>query len=362
MRPTIVCIEDELIVLRDLEKLLKKEFEDSFSIEAIENSGTAIEIIKKMHRSDVEIPLIISDHIMPQINGDKLLIEIHSLYPDSEKILLTGHADLNAVANIINNAKLSRYITKPWEEKDLIMAVKQAISIFYNNRALDVTTAELTRINKELSKKINIFYKFVPAEFLNFIKQEHNEKHIGLDKYINKEMTILFSDIRNFTGISEKLSLSDNYKFLNTYLKLMNPIIKNNNGFIDKFIGDATMALFPAATDAINAGIEMVGLTKDKNNPIYKKFNIALKFGIGINTGDILLGTIGDKSRMQTTVIGDAINLASRVESLTKTYNHPILITENTKLKISKNIDARIIDNIKIKGKTGMFPIYRINI
>ncbi|MFK5971477.1 MAG: adenylate/guanylate cyclase domain-containing protein [Candidatus Marithrix sp.] len=111
------------------------------------------------------------------------------------------------------------------------------------------------------------------------------------------------------------------YDFINNYLKIMGPIIRNNNGIIDKYIGDAIMALFSNPNDAINAGIAMLNILIDFN----KTKTIKVKIGIGINTGRLMFGIIGEEHRLQYTVISDAVNLASRLEDATKTYNSPLI-------------------------------------
>lgn len=153
------------------------------------------------------------------------------------------------------------------------------------------------------------------------ISSEKDIKDVELGDQIQKQMTVFFSDIRSFTELSESMSPMENFNFINSYLKRINPIIRKHNGFIDKFIGDAVMAIFPESPeDAISAAIEIQLEVRKYNSHRHNNGYRPIQIGIGINTGSLMMGTVGDSNRMDTTVIGDTVNLASRLESLTKQY------------------------------------------
>ncbi|MCP4159839.1 MAG: adenylate/guanylate cyclase domain-containing protein, partial [Deltaproteobacteria bacterium] len=203
------------------------------------------------------------------------------------------------------------------------------------------------------------FSRFVPVEFLKSLKKE-NLTDIKLGDQVEKRMTILFSDIRSFTSLSETMSPKDNFKFLNSFLERMVPCILRNHGFVDKFVGDAIMALFPDnPADAISAAIDMQTeiqkMNKDMDIMVEKKISI----GIGIHVGDLMLGTIGVTDRMETTVISDAVNVAARMERLTKLYNTGILITGDTLIGLDK-FQSRYLDTVIVKGKNIPNSVYEI--
>ena len=170
--------------------------------------------------------------------------------------------------------------------------------------------------------------RFVPTQFLNFLGRE-SIIDIGLGDAVQKDFSVLFTDIRSFTTLSEKMSALENFKFLNSYLQKMGPLIHANNGFIDKFIGDAIMALFPKSPDeALTAAIAMRQDLSKYNVTRRERNYEVIEMGIGIHSGSLMLGTVGSKSRLDTTVIGDTVNLASRLESMTKTFKIPIMISD----------------------------------
>ncbi|HYX05016.1 MAG TPA: adenylate/guanylate cyclase domain-containing protein, partial [Reyranella sp.] len=161
--------------------------------------------------------------------------------------------------------------------------------------------------------------RFVPHAFLRIVgKPSIVDVELGDNK--QETMSILFSDIRSFTTLSESMTPDENFTFINAYLERMGPVIRNHNGFIDKYIGDAIMALFTNADDAVRAGLAMLETLAAFNAERRPAGQPPIGIGIGINSGSLMLGTIGEKQRMEGTVISDAVNLAARVEDLTKTY------------------------------------------
>lgn len=204
------------------------------------------------------------------------------------------------------------------------------------------------------------FLRFVPREFLdNLDKKSLSEVKLG--DHVQREMTVFFTDIRDFTSLSEALTPQENFKFLNSYLKNVNPIIRAHKGFIDKYIGDAIMALFPDdPDDALLAGVNLQKAVVKYNQGRRLAGYVPIAIGIGIHRGDLILGTIGEADRMQTTVIADAVNVASRLEGLTKTYRVGLLVSGAVVecLKPNHPFKLRHLGGVKAKGKTQSVEIY----
>ena len=154
----------------------------------------------------------------------------------------------------------------------------------------------------------------------------------------------------------------ENFSFLNSYLNQMSPIIRENKGYIDKFMGDGVMALFKnSANDAVKAAIEMQKYLIQYNASSFKNKTHKINIGIGINTGEMMLGTLGETNRMEGSVISDAVNLASRLEGLTKNYKAGIIISEETYKNINKDLFAiRFIDLVAVKGKNKAIKIFEV--
>ena len=214
----------------------------------------------------------------------------------------------------------------------------------------------------KINELLNSMRRFVPFEFLNFLDKK-SITEISLGDQVNQEMTVFFSDIRSFTKLSESMTPRETFNFINSYLKRMGPLIRENKGFIDKYIGDSIMAIFPTDPDyALLAGIsirkELVLYNSQRLSYGYPPIHI----GIGIHTGNLMLGTIGESQRMDTTVIADSVNLASRIEGLTKFYGVTTIITEITKSKLKnpEQFNMRFIGLVQVVGKEESVPIYEV--
>jgi class 3 adenylate cyclase len=175
-------------------------------------------------------------------------------------------------------------------------------------------------------------------------------------------MTVLFSDIRDFTSLSEKMTPEENFEFVNAYLSRMGPMINKHNGFIDKYIGDAIMALFPSEKDALNASVAMLEKLQEFNRVRKMAGQVEVKIGIGLHTGHLMMGTVGDHHRMDGTVISDAVNLASRIESLTKQYGVKILMSQGSydRLENTEWFSIRVIDKVAVMGKAESVTVVEI--
>ncbi len=368
-KQVIICVDDEKTILKSLKTELKDALGNTYRIEIAEGGKDALELIAELLEDGYEIPLIISDYVMPDMKGDELLRLVHELSPKTLKVMLTGQATIEAVGNAIKNSKLYRYIGKPWQTEDLKLTVTEAVHSYSQDKKLAEQNAELRKINQELElalsqqlKLTEAAKRFVPNEFVSLLS--HNSlSDVLLGDSVEKEMSILFSDIRDFTTLSELMTPQENFNFINSYLSIMEPSIIKNHGFIDKYIGDAIMALFGySADDAVKAGISMLKSLDEYNQHRISRSYAPIKIGIGINTGSLMLGTVGSTNRMDSTVIGDAVNLASRVESLTKSYGVSMLITEKTFFELSDSASYAIrnIGCVRVKGKSNLVTIYEV--
>jgi PAS domain S-box-containing protein len=642
-KPTILCVDDELLILDSLKRLLRKALGKDYLIEVAGDGQEALELTNELIEEGYEICVTIADYIMPKIKGDELLRRIHEISPKTIKIMLTGQADIDAVGNAIKYANLYRYIPKPWHNDDLALTVKEAINSYVQEQKLAAQNEQLHQMNQalaasnreqaELIAKLHdkehrlqqlleampvgvlvveatgqpsyinsraqellgqglvtncrleelrsryqlyqarrdrlyplekdpiwqalqgnyaavddleilrrdrqiplevwgtpiynargevqsalvafqditarkqaendlkeaeqkyrsifenalegifqttpqgrylsanpalaqiygydsptdlissitdlntqlyvdlqhrqtflklmdeqgavsnfeslvyrkdgstiwiseharavrdrdgtiLYYqgfvqdisdrvaaeaerdrftaelyqlnqalgRFVPREFLQFLNRE-SIVEVELGDQVQQEISVLFADIRNFTALSEKITPAQNFEFINDYLSHMEPAIVSNRGFIDKYIGDAIMALFgQSADDAVKAGIDMLCQLEAYNQLLRQRNLPAIAIGIGINTGELMLGTVGSASRMDSTAIGDAVNLASRLEDLTKAYSVPLLISQHTFTRLQRTNDycIRLIDRVRVKGKIEMVSVFEV--
>ena len=270
-----------------------------------------------------------------------------------------------------------------WTTKDVVGPVKELLNNMELTGQGELDQFSIVRTNdeigelaqgfNEMSQKIKDYIlsisrinqansRFVPRQFLDYLGKD-SIADINLGDQIQKEMTILFSDIRSFTSISENMTPKENFNFLNNYLGYMEPVIRINKGFIDKFMGDSIMALFSENVEnAINSAIEMRIKLAEFNQVMSQFGRDPIDSGIGIHTGNLMLGIVGGEGRMDGTVISDAVNLASRLEGLTKMYGSSIIISEDTLIKLNdpSQYNYRFIDIVKVKGKREAVYIFEI--
>lgn len=180
----------------------------------------------------------------------------------------------------------------------------------------------------------------------------------------NRDVTILFRDIRNFTSLSETAPTAEVSIVLNKYFSLMTNIILRNNGMVDKYIGDAIMAVWgnplddpKHATHAVRAALEMSSAA-DMHSDILQLSSQSLEYGIGLNSGQVSAGNVGSKRRFDYTVLGDNVNLSSRIENISKKSPSTILISEATKEKAGAGFDYIYIDTVSVPGRSQQVKIF----
>lgn len=202
--------------------------------------------------------------------------------------------------------------------------------------------------------------KFVPHEFIRSLG--HNViTDVSLGDQVEKIVTVLFSDIRNYTTLSEQMTPKENFNFVCSFNERMGPIIKQYNGFINQYLGDAIMAIFPGeAYEAVAAAIAMQKEVQEFNRQRADNNEPAIQIGVGMHTGPLIMGITGDANRMDATTISDTVNTASRLETLTKYYRGNIIVSAATlaQIKGSHGFMFRHLGAVHLKGKISNTGIY----
>ncbi|MEM7655229.1 MAG: adenylate/guanylate cyclase domain-containing protein [Bacteroidota bacterium] len=220
--------------------------------------------------------------------------------------------------------------------------------------------AELA-LNQELQKINTAFGRFVPHAFLESLGHQ-SVLDVKLGDQVEKEVTVLFSDIRSYTTLAEGMTPQENFNFLNAYLGRMGPIIQAHDGFVNQYYGDGIMALFMGKPeDAVAAAVEMQQELARYNEDRLEKGRTAIRIGIGLHTGPLMMGIIGDTLRLEAGVVSDTVNTAARMEGLTKHFGVTVLLSEATQINLPAPVqeELRILGKVQVKGRVQPLRVYQ---
>ena len=283
------------------------------------------------------------------IIGDEVQSVIYSA-------LKVKHRIMGAV--ILAGSKPMQYAAS--DLKFLTTLALQASSAIESALLYEKNIREVRQKEEAMRRVYEITAKFVPYEFIGSLGHKVITD-VKLGDQVEKNVTVLFTDIRDYTSLSEQMTPEQNFQFVNSYNARMGPIIRSHTGFINQYLGDAIMALFPeSAEKSLHAAIEMQRsirefniLQKEKNFPF-------IRMGIGMHTGPLIMGITGDKDRLDATTISDTVNTASRIESLTKYYKAGIILSEFTLQQIAYPaiFHLRYLGKVQVKGKQSSVGIH----
>lgn len=329
----ILVVDDEPInqqVLKSHLSALK------YNITSALNGEDALKALSNGKRFD----LVLLDVMMPRMSGYEVCEQIRKKFLPSELpvIMITAK---NQVQDLVHglNTGANDYITKPFTKDEFLARVK--------------THLNLHRIHSATGR-------FVPIEFIRSLGRE-SITDVQLGDQTEKEVTVLFSDIRDFTGLSEKMTPEENFRFVNAFHGRLGPIVQTNHGFINQYLGDGIMAIFTQKPeDALKASILMQKNIRAYNLTRLTKGRSLIRTGMGMHTGPLIMGIIGDDKRMDAATISDTVNTASRIESLTKFYGANILISEDSLQGIEDKspFNLRFLGKVLVKGKQHELGIY----
>jgi adenylate cyclase len=271
----------------------------------------------------------------------------------SAVLLFGAYIDIALSAGYLWHSKM---IITDWSYIAIAMTIVWT-HLIYNNFARE------NRLKLQIKKQ---FEHYLEPKMVKKLQKNPNLLKLGGE---TKELTFLFCDIRGFTPLSEryKSNPADLTKVINKFLTPMTDIIMKNNGTIDKYMGDCIMAFWNAPIDtanhkelAINSALQMIDKLKELNNNNGFGDNNNINIGIGINTGKCIVGNMGSEQRFDYSVIGDSVNLASRLEGVSKNYDATLVVGEDTYKDISTLYNFKKLDEVTVKGKSNKVTIYTI--
>jgi signal transduction histidine kinase/class 3 adenylate cyclase/ligand-binding sensor domain-containing protein len=326
----VLIVDDEPVNLQVLNNQLTMQ---GYEVTEAHSGSEALQKIN----NEVKFDLILLDIMMPKMSGYEVCEKLRELYLPNELpiVMVTAKTGIRDIVEGLETGA-NDYLTKPFSKDELLSRIK--------------THLKLHNINKAMGK-------FVPGQFLKAIGRDSiMDVRLG-DLANHQDVTVFFSDIRDFTHISESMKPEEIFAFINEYNKLIGPIILQHKGFINQYQGDSIMAVFTNSNDsALKASIQI--------QKALRRFNFSAKIpcksGIGLHTGPLVLGITGDEERLDTTVIADTVNVTARIENLTKHYGVKILVSEDFKNSLAneKKFTFRYLGEVRPKGKSTQIGLY----
>ena len=302
---------------------------------------------------------------------------------DSSDIIVTDRANTDLYfkndPHILNNNIKSALCLPLFHQNELLAVIYLENNMIYGafsssrleflkllsgQMAISLKNASLySNLNESYDYQVelkNAYSKYVPLDVLGLLGKE-SVLDVGLGDQIQRTVTVMFIDIIDYTTLSEKMTPKENFDFINGVIRRIGPVIRQNNGVISQFLGDGAMAIFKDSADqSLEAAIQIQTEIRNYNEERAEKGRKAIGMGVGIHTGKVMLGIIGEKMRMDQNVISDNVNIASRVQSLTRSYNTRILFTDATKNKLQNpdQFKFRYLGKTNVKGRQKEIEIY----
>jgi class 3 adenylate cyclase/CheY-like chemotaxis protein len=293
--------------------------------------------IKEAHRTltDYDIHVVIVEQMMPEMSGLQFCESISHKFSDLTNIIISRSQDTDSLEGAYKTGLIFRFIAEPFTNVDLQMAIDNALEVHkahFENKKL---SEKISAYEEEQQDILDLFKRYVPGEVVSQALKTKKEDMIKPGE--SRVVSVLFADMRDFTKMTSSLPPSEVVQFLNDYWDVLSIAIKENKGSINKYIGDGLLAVFGAPVshlnnhkNAVSAALDMVGLLDRINIKYREKMGTEISIGIGINSGEVIVGNVGTDDFMEYTVIGNTVNTASRLEKISKDKPNSVIISERT--------------------------------
>ena len=346
MKTKILVVDDEA----DLELLIKQKFrrkirESTYEFVFAANGQEALTRILENPDTDV----ILSDINMPVMDGLTLLSHTHAEHPDMKTVIVSAYGDLGNLRTAMNRGTFD-FVVKPVDFNDLELTIEK--------------TAEQVRQLRDTIRAIqenNILKMYVDETVLNFMTRPDFENRLLASETV--QATVVFLDICGFTHLAETMPPTDVVGLLNTYFDLVVKEVIAQGGHVDKFMGDAVMAVFRGEHHldrAIDAALSARAALQNSQTPLPAGFDYRPEVSIGVNTGEVVSGNIGSASlrRLDYTVIGDVVNMSQRLQSAAKAGQ--VIISEAVYQLVKESFQCRYVDEVVLKNKAQPVKLYEV--
>ncbi len=365
-KANILIVDDTPANLRLLALMLNTQ---GYRIRIAEDGARALESVQANPPD-----LMLLDVMMPGMNGYEVCMQLRK-DPSTRDIPIIFISALDDTQNKINafTAGGVDYVTKPFHVEEVLARVETHLALRELQKQLQAANSELARSNAELEQRVaartaelaalNAAYqRFVPQEFLAYLNKP-NVIEVQPGDHVQQDMTILLANVQAFAARSEHMTPQASFDFLNAYLGLVTPIIREHQGIVDRYLGDGIMALFSGTADrALQSAIAMQRAVTEYNRQLVKDGLDPITIGVGLHTGSLMLGIIGDAQRLQGTVISEAVDLATRLQELCQVYGTSIIASSQTLGGVTDaaKYSRRFLAQVQVQGEAKSVGAFEI--
>jgi adenylate cyclase len=352
----ILVIHDDEIRLAELRARLVPYF----NIFVATDSRSAYRLLREF-----DMHVVLCAEKLRDMTGLQLTESVSGSFPDLVTVIQAGTSDYQILKEAVQAERIQHYLRFDADLDEIVQLLSsslQLVQLRQENRSL---SSQLKTKTDEQTRVLELFKRYVPEQV---VSQTLLNGRSGMLKGETRVVSVLFADIRNFTRLAGSMRPSEVVSFLNDFWSAMSEPVRLNRGSVNKLIGDGMLALFGAPVsymdnqeNAVLCALDMIKALDKVNAKYEQQFGDAIKMGIGINTGEVVVGNVGSEDYMEYTVIGDAVNIAHRIEKMTKSEPNSILISSDTFDQVRYLIDADDFGTLVMDGKHQEIAVYRVN-
>ncbi|KPQ01029.1 MAG: two component signal transduction system response regulator with gyanylate cyclase domain [Bacteroidetes bacterium HLUCCA01] len=351
----ILLIHDDEIRLADL----RSQLVGHFNVFVAGDVRSAYRILREF-----DMHVVLAPEHTARMTGLQLAESIKGSFPDIVTIVQAGSSDYSALKTAVRHGRISHYLRSDADVDDIIQQVGNAMQLVQlreDNRTLGI---ELKKRTDEQQRILELFKRYVPEQVVAQTLSNGNEAMMVGE---NRIVSVLFADIRGFTRLSGQLRPAEVVEFLNDFWSVMSGQVRLHRGSVNKLLGDGMLAVFGAPVsymdnqeNAVICALEMVKALDEVNQKYSQRLGQDIQIGVGINTGEVVVGNVGSSDYMEYTVIGDTVNIAHRLEQMTKKRPNSILISQETWEQVNYLVAAEPVDHLQMAGKDKTITVYEV--
>jgi len=352
-----------ILILTDEQRLLnqlRQSLVDSYNVFTATNIREAHKIL-----SDYDMHVVLVKQMLPEMSGLQFCESVSHEFPNLSKIILASSEDVDSLRRAHKTDQIFQFISSSYSQAEVQMAVGNAIKLQKTRFENQVLNEKISASNQQQEDILELFKRYVPGEVVSQALKTSKENIMGPGE--SRVVSVLFSDMRHFTQKTEHLPPSEVVNFLNDYWEIISNAVKRNKGSVNKYMGDGMLAVFGAPVsyidnhkNAVNAAIDMVDSLDKINYKYSDKLGGEISMGLGINSGEVIVGNVGTDDFMEYTVIGNTVNTASRMEKISKHKKNSIIISKKTHDLVQHAFETSELKKAQLTDKNESIEYYEV--